>query len=188
MTSRLIIAFALMTLSWFAVADSKTSFYCPQNRGYISIGMSYEQVMSACGQPITREYSKEPLTQRVPVQQLLFNNLRSAKPFNGGWQSRNGSNRGGQLEVNIVDNKVHSVLINNSSVNSFSLCRGANIEVGDPVAKVYSYCGNPSLINNTFIKQPVPGNQKPEVWIYQPGQYQPPLSLTFVNGKLQSID
>jgi Protein of unknown function (DUF2845) len=187
MTSRTIIALALMTVSGFAIASTKTNFYCPQNRGYISIGMSYEQVISACGQPVTREYSKEPLTQRVPVQQLLFNNLGSARGNFGGWQSR-GINSGGQLEVNIVENKVHSVRINNSSVNSFSVCRGVNIEVGDPVAKVYNYCGNPSLINDTFIKQTVPGNQKPEVWIFQPGQYQPPLSLTFVNGKLQSID
>ena len=69
-----------------------------------------------------------------------------------------------------------------------SICQGMSVQIGEDVDKVYSSCGTPSAVNETFINQPVPSATKPEVWIYQVDKFQPPISLTFVNGELQSIN
>ena len=62
-------------------------------------------------------------------------------------------NGGARLQVDIVDHKVKAIKINGSDSNAFSICRGANIQVGDPVGKVYGACGSPSIVNNTYINQ-----------------------------------
>lgn len=187
MTSRLVLLLGMATFSTYALADVQ-SYYCPQNHGYINIGMEPQQVVAACGEPLSRQDSNQAVVQKVPVKQLMYNNMGSSKVFYGVWSIPTGTNSGAQLEVNIVDNKVKSVNVNGSSTNAFSLCNGTNIQIGDSVSKVYGSCGNPSVVNNTFINQPVQSNQKPQIWIYQPGQYQSPITLTFINGKLQSID
>ncbi len=187
MSSRLVIAVGIVSFSVNAMA-SVQSYYCPQNQGYINIGMTPDQVIAACGQPLSQQQSNQPVMQKVPVQQLMYNNVGSPTAFYGVWSIPTGTSGGAQLQVNIVDNKVQSVNINGSATNAFSVCGGTSIQVGDPASKVYGACGSPSVVNNTYINQPIQSNQKPQVWIYQPGEYQSPITLTFVNGKLQSID
>lgn len=187
MTRRLALALGIASFSLNAMADDQ-SYYCPQNHGYINVGMSTEQVISACGEPLSRQQSNQPIMQKVPVQQLIYNNQGSQKVFYGVWAIPTGVSGGATLEVDIVDNKVKAVRVNGSGTNAFSICGGTGIQVGDPASKVYGSCGSPAMTNNTFINQPIQSNQHPEIWIYQPGQYQSPVSLTFVNGKLQSIE
>lgn len=174
----------LVPLSIFANAQS---LYCPQNHGYINIGMTQDQVIAACGQPQTQQDSNQPLTEKIPVQQLLYNHMGSATAFYGVWNLPTG-NGGAQLEVNIVDKKVRSIRLNSSDSNAISICSGNSIQVGDPVEKVYYSCGTPSLTNNTYINQVVQTAEKPQLWVYQIDQFQPPVILTFVDGKLQSIN
>lgn len=164
------------------------TFYCPQNHRYINVGMTPDEVLAACGNPIARHILDTPILQKVPVLQLIYNNAGSQAAFYGVWSIQTGVNGGAQLQVDVVNNKVRNVTINGSSTNAFSICGGSIVQVGDPVSKVYSQCGNPSLVNNTYINQPIESNRKPEKWIYQVDQFQPAYSLTFVNGKLQSIE
>ena len=164
------------------------SFYCEQNHRYINVGMTPEQVIAACGQPNGREQSNQPVVQQVPMEQLMYNNQGSEQAFYGVWALPTGVNGGAQLQVNIVDNKVRSVNINGSSTNAFTICNDTAIKIGDPIEAVYNACGNPSTVNNTYINQPIQSNQPPEVWIYQASRFEPAHSLTFINGKLQSID
>lgn len=177
------LVFSLLPFS--LVADQ--SLYCPQNHGYINVGMTSAQVISACGQPISKQDSNQPLLQKIPVQQLIYNNKGTGSGFYGVWNVPTG-NGGAQLEVDVVNNKVKSIKLNGGDTNAMSICGGRSIQAGDPVGKVYGACGSPSLVNNTFINQMVPTPQKPQIWIYQPGQYQPTVSLTFIDGKLQSIN
>ncbi len=169
------------------------SIYCPQKQGYINVGMSVAQVTAACGQPISRKVSNQPATQKVPVTQLIYTTLNQGSVYSGldnvysQWSLPSGST-GVNLQVDIINNKVSSVQLNGSNTNAVTLCGGDNVQVGDDVNRVYNACGNPSMVNNTFINQPIPTTNPPEVWIYQVDQFQPPISLTFVNGKLQSID
>ncbi|WP_028388266.1 DUF2845 domain-containing protein [Legionella fairfieldensis] len=187
MTNRLAVALGIAFIPLSTLAGVQ-SFYCPQNHGYINIGMTPDQVMASCGQPLSKQLSNQPVMQKVPVQQLIYNNQGSQRAFYGVWSIPVGVSGGAQLEVDVINNKVSSVRINGSNTNAFSICGGNSIEAGDPVSQVYGACGSPSIVNNTYINQPIQTNQRPEVWIYQPGEYQSPISLTFVNGKLQSID
>ena len=170
------------------------SMYCPENAGTINTGMTQEQVLKACGQPLSKQQSRGPVTEKVPVQQLIYTALNTGSVYPGlnsmyydQWSSPSGTS-GINLRIDIINGIVTSVSINGSSTNAASVCHGIDIQSGDRVNKVYSACGSPAMVNNTFIMQVVPSNTKPEVWIYQHNQYQSPISLTFVNGKLQSID
>lgn len=188
MTKRLVAALSIASLGISLSAFATDSMYCPQNHAFINLGMTADQVLAACGQPLARVQSNTPFMQKVPVLQLMYNNQGSQSAFYGVWSLPVGVNSGAQLQVDIIDNKVSSVSINGNGTNAFSICNGAMIQVGDSVNKVYSNCGNPSLVNNTFINQPIQSNQKPEIWTFQTDQFQTPFRLTFVNGKLQSID
>ena len=75
-----------------------------------------------------------------------------------------------------------------SSTNAATVCGGNPVQIGAPETAVYNACGNPTTINQTFINQPVPSSENPEVWTYQIDPYTPPTNLTFVNGVLQSIN
>ena len=185
MKAKFILGMFSLVSSFTVMADQ--SFFCPAHSRYINLGMTPDEVIAACGQPLSQQDSKDPVFQKVPVQQLFFNNQGTGSSFYGVWNVSTG-NTGAQLQVDVLDNKVKAIKINGSSSNAFSICRGANIQIGDPVGKVYSSCGNPSITNNTFTNIPIQSAQKPVIWVYQIGQYQAPMTLTFVNGKLQSIN
>ena len=181
------LSFAVITLTLPLNVLAGQSMYCPQNHGYINVGMTEAQVIASCGQPLSKQESNQPAYRTIPAQQLIYNNVGTSTAFYGTWQLSTG-NGGAQLEVDVVDNKVRSIKINGSDSNAFSLCGGNMIPVGSPINMVYNACGNPTLVNHTYIKQYSQQTTKQKVWIYQPGQYQPPVSLTFSNGKLQSIN
>jgi hypothetical protein len=163
------------------------SVYCPQHQGYITVGMSQNQVIAACGQPLSQQTSNHPIYQKVPVQQLFYNNQGSNTAFYGVWNLNTGTS-GIQLQIDVIDNKVKAIKLNGSANNAVSICGDASIQVGDPVEKVYGACGNPSVSNMSYTNVPIESATKPVVWIYQPGQYQQSVSLTFIDGKLQSIN
>lgn len=184
MNIKLTLSIILLGLPFSLFSDQ--SLYCPQNHAYISLGMSQEQVIAACGQPLSQQDSNQPIMQKIPVQQLIYNHQGTSSAFYGVWNIPTG-NGGVSLEVDVVNNEVKNIRINGGNSNAFSVCGGVNIQTGDPIGKVYGSCGSPDVVNNTFINQPVPSAKKPQIWIYQPGEYQPTISLTFVDGKLQSI-
>lgn len=170
------------------------SFYCPKHQGYINPGMNEADVINACGQPMAKREADATVKQKVPVKQLIYTVINAGSvyptlnPIFEQWSVPSGTTQGVTLEIGIINNKVSSVQLNGSNTKAMSICGGVSIQVGDDEGKVYNACGNPTLVNNTFIYQNVPSSEKPQVWIYQIDQYQPPISLTFVKGKLQSID
>lgn len=178
------VVFIVTPLTAFAV----DSLYCPQNHAYIHIGMTTNQVIAACGQPLTSQDSNQAFTVKIPVQQLVYNNKGTETPFVLYNYSLTAGSGGARLEFDLINNVVRAIRLNGSDNNAASICEGTPIQIGDPIGKVYGSCGSPSIVNNTFMNQIVPTAQKPKVWIYQPGQYQPTVSLTFVDGKLQSIN
>lgn len=169
-------------------AMAEDSLYCPQNHAYIRLGMTTNEVIAACGQPLRKQESDRPLTRKIPVLQLIYNAQGSQNAFYGVWSLPVGVNSGVQLEVEVTNNKVTGVQLNGSSTQAITICGGNMIEVGDPVNKVYSYCGSPSLANNTYINQPIQSEEMPQIWTYQVDPYQPAYTLTFLNNRLQSIN
>ena len=179
------LALILLILPFSLFADD--AYYCPENHQFIRLGMSPDQVIAVCGQPITQQDSQQPLTQKIPMTQLYFDSHGTKTAFYGVWNLRMGSG-GAQLEIDIIDQKVKGIKINGTDNNAASICDGISIQENDPISKVYNACGSPSLVNNTFIEVVVPTAQKPKIWLYKPGPYQPSVSLTFVDGRLQSIN
>lgn len=163
------------------------SVYCPANHAYISVGMTQDQVVAACGQPTSKEESNVPLTRKIPVMQLIYNNQGTAQAFYGVWTIPTGVTGGVTLEVDVVNNRVRSVRVNGNGSSAFSICKGVGIVEGDPVSKVYSACGSPSAVNDTFISEVVSWTDKPQIWMYN-SDYQGSMRLTFVKGHLANIE
>lgn len=178
-------------------AFSADSLFCPQHYGTITLGMSAEQVIAACGQPASKQASSQPVFRQIPMTEYFFNNegtpVASVAPgtssgtYYGLWSNPTALS-GATLQINAIDNKIHSIQINGDEENAASICGGISLNIGDPVSKAVNACGTPLLTNKTFLKQEVDTEQPPEIWIYQMGQYQPTARLTFIAGKLQSIN
>lgn len=173
--------------TWLNCVYADSSIYCPQNHAYISLGMTQDEVTAACGKPSLVEKSQVPFSKKVPMMQLTYNSQGSAKAFYGVWSLQVGVTTGSNLQIDVVNDKVYEVHINGESSKAFSICGGTPIVKGDPVGNVYSACGNPSTINNTYITLPISETTFPQVWIYEL-PYQASMRLTFVKGKLESID
>jgi hypothetical protein len=165
----------------------ESSVYCPQNHGYVSLGMTQDEVMSICGTPTQKQKSNAPLMQKLPMTQLMYNNEGTPKAFYGVWSLSVGVTTGANLEVDIVNNKVYAVILGGESSKAFSICGGKAIVKGDPVSKVYAACGNPSAINDSYVTTAVTETAFPEIWLYEMA-YQKSIRLTFLKGKLESID
>ena len=173
---------------------SAQQVFCSQHSRFIDVGMSVNEVISACGEPIRKEKSNVPVTTRIPVQQLIYTatDTGSVYPtlddaFYNTWSLPSGTS-GVNVEVDLVNDKVKAMRINGSGINAMTVCNNNKIEIGASSGAVYSACGTPTLINSTYINQQVQSETQPEVWTFKMGDYQPPMSLTFVDGKLQSIN
>lgn len=175
--------------------EADTSYYCPQRHAYVSVGMTQDQVISACGQPTAVRDNNSPVVQQVPVKQLIYSILNQGAmyyypgitPVYNMWSLPSGS-QGTSVEIDLIDNQVNNIKINGSDSNALSVCQGGRVQVGDSINAVYRACGAPSLINDTYVNKSIPANQKPQVWIYTIDAYQPSVSFTFVNGILKAIN
>ncbi len=110
------------------VMAQQQQFYCPQNAAYITINMTQAQVLAACGQPLTKQSTDGPVTQRVPVKQLFYTTFNTGSVYPGlnsafyqQWSLPSGST-GVNLQVNIINNKVSAINLNGSNSNAMSLC------------------------------------------------------------------
>lgn len=175
--------------------SSAAQTYCPEGHSYIQVGMTENQVLAACGQPTSRSKSNQAPTQRVPMKQLIYSSTIPSQPYPGitsdvlnPWSMPSGIHNTYNIQFNIVNNKVKSVQMNGSGTNAMSGCDSGTVQVGDTEDQVYAACGTPTQTNLSYINQPIAGNTKTEIWIYQLDQYQPAIRLTFVNGSLESID
>ena len=167
--------------------------YCSKHPGFIQPGMTTEQVIAACGKPIAKMPEDKPVLQRVPVTQVIYKTINRGNVYPGlnaafytQWSTPSGDSVA--LQVDIINDKVSAVTLGGDSSNAMSLCGGASIQIGTNVKQVYTACGSPDMVSNTFINQVIPHAAKPEVWMYQLDPNSPPASLTFVNGELQSIN
>jgi hypothetical protein len=188
----------ITSLMWIMFTAStsfaeQAPFYCPKNHGYVRIGMTEAEVLSACGHPTSRVKSKHAAVEQVPVTQLIYTTLNPEPVYRGyeliynTWSLPIGST-GSSLEVNIIDNKISSIQFNGEGTNASSVCGNRSFAVGDLANTVFTACGSPSLVNKTFINRPVKGKAKPETWTYYVDQYQPTFKLIFLDGTLHAIE
>ncbi|MFY7697240.1 MAG: DUF2845 domain-containing protein [Legionella sp.] len=188
---------SLIRLSLFMLAFPAyllgQTVYCPQKNNYISTGMSEAQVLTACGQPTTKQEAGSSISEKIPTKQLLYTNMNQVNvrvgPINiqNQW-SLNGGSSGINLQVDIVNNKISTILLNGSNTNAATICGGIPLAVGMDENQVYNACGSPTIVNNSYVEQTIPSAKKPQVWLYQVDQFQPGMRLTFIDGTLQSIN
>lgn len=189
-------------------AKAGDSMYCTRHHSYISKGMSPQAVLSACGKPSAIKKGSGSVMRRIPLKQMVYKAVNDQALFQGWdliyntWNLPRGTD-GLLLTVEILDDKIYSMSMNGASTNATSLCynetlqfgkvfdkttnQGPNIQVGDPVSKIEANCGNPNIINTVYINQPVPADERPEVWTYFKTEHQQAFKLTFVNGQLEVI-
>ena len=185
--------FILATFALTSVLHAADSFYCPQNSGYINIGMSQQEVRAACGEPTQLLAGANTVTQQIPVTQLVYSTINSGPvdyyqgiaPIYSMWSLPSGT-QGVTLQVNLVNNRVSAITLNQEQTNAVSACSGGTFQIGDDIDAVMTACGAPNVVNNSYIDQEVPKDNHPEKWVYDLTD-QPSITLTFVNGILQSI-
>lgn len=185
--------FIVATFALTPALHAADSFYCPQNSGYINLGMSQQEVRAACGEPTQLQAGANTVTQQIPVTQLVYSTINSGPvdyyqgiaPIYSMWSLPSGS-QGVNLQVNLVNNRVSAITLNQEQTNAVSACSGGPFQIGDNIDAVMTACGPPNVVNNSYINQEVPKDNHPEKWIYDLTD-QPSITLTFVNGILQSI-
>lgn len=186
------LAFGLLLVTNTSFADN--NFYCAKNHAYISIGMTQDQVLAACGSPTTLQDSGRSVVQQIPMTQLIYTSINKGAvffypgidPLYTMFSLPSGS-QGNNVEVDLINNQISAIKINGTNTNALSMCKKGKIQIGDPINTIYNACGAPDNINNTYVSRTVPKIQHPQVWIYESQNYQPGFTLTFVNGILQSI-
>jgi len=186
---------ALLSLFFITVPSfaEQKPFYCPQNHGYVRIGMTESEALAACGEPTSKEQSKQAAVEQVPVTQLIYTTLNPDPVYRGYklvyrmWSLPIGS-QGSSLEVDIIDKKISAIRFNGESTNASSVCDNRSFAVGDLADTVFSACGNPSHVNQTFINRTIKSKSKPVTWIYNTDPYQPTFRLIFLDGTLRAIE
>ncbi len=168
-------------------------FYCPQNHGYVRIGMTESEVLAACGQPTSKEKSKQAAVEQIPVTQLIYTTLNPDPVYRGYklvyrmWSLPIGS-QGSSLEIDIINKKISAIRFNGENTNASSVCDNRSFAVGDLADTVFTACGNPSHVNKTFVNRKVQSKTKPVTWIYNTDPYQPTFRLIFLDGYLRAIE
>lgn len=192
---RTLIAVAIIGLWAIPVTLRAAGTYCPQGSAFIQVGMSENDVLSACGDPSQKSISDRPAMRRVPITVLIYTNINPANPYPGldgafyqQWSLPRGKNDSFHLQVELIDHKVTGIKMNGSGANAMTMCPNGTFQEGDNESRVYAACGNPETTNNTFKEEAIPSKKKPEIWIYTSDPYQPSIHLTFVDGRLESIN
>ena len=183
-------------------------FYCAQKHSFIHVGMTIDEVLQNCGMPQMRQEGGN-IVRNQPVTRLSYNNMYKGPVYywdlNKVYQifSIPSSANYSSVTVDIVDNKVRSVLLNGNSVQGTTACQypgttqfggnpsysnGSTIAVGDSYEQILSACGSPDYTDQTFTPIPVSKSDKPELWIYKVDQYNPSYHLIFTNGVLREIE
>jgi hypothetical protein len=173
---------ALICLALSPAAHAATQYFCPSSNQYINLGASIAEARAKCGPPHTATTSPYTLKKTRLVDQWVYNYQPNTILRFGTIHTRKGA-----LVVNFINNKVIEILVNGHSVASTNFCsNNLPVKVGDNNLTIRQLCDQPTIIQKT--KQTI-SQQKTQkvVWTYQANDYIPANTLTFISGKLVSI-
>lgn len=155
------------------------AFFCPNNFKQIDFGQTPEQVIAQCGKP---DKKTETTEQSEGAQEWSY--FIPQRVSNNTFQPQQGTLR---TQVTFdSQNKAVSISVNGLGVGASTIC-GGQIQLGDSRETVKNACGEPSFVNkqnanpNTLGATPPP--KKVVQFIYNSN---PPVTIIFVNGKLES--
>lgn len=189
-----IVAMSSFFLGAVAFAQ-QTTYMCPNNYQYITVGNTMAQVEQACGKPASTQIRRQQVSQEEAVEQWIYqfnaasnNASNTVTPFADIVEYRQGET-GPQTRLIIVikQGKVASLSLSGESLDSASVCPQGSVRVGDSASAVMAICGSPSVVNRG-TKKVFTGLKKVTQWTYQFGQFRSGVVLTFgEDGRLVSI-
>lgn len=156
-----------------------SAFFCPTNFNQIYYGQTPDQVMQQCGKPDVQQNSVEkpegPQQWEYLIPQTVTNRaLQSVQ---------------GTVKTEIIfdaNGQAVNISVNGIGVGATTIC-GTQIQLGDTREAVKKACGQPSFVNkqngNSAALGSPPPAKKITLFIYKTN---PPLTLKFVNGVLES--
>ncbi len=193
------LAIPLLSLTMITFNAYADNLFCAKTSGYIKTGMSLSQVSNICGKPVTVKKDKASNVKRVPIEQWIYHNV--SKLAIEQWVNQSGNFAGttgnfnhqvggandSNLTVIFRDNVVIGIVLNGMAMPAADVCNGNNISNGDTMSNVSFACGQPAYTNKTYQTIQTGEMSQVEVWQINPAPYQPPVTLTFRNGILESI-
>jgi hypothetical protein len=155
------------------LASTQTfAMFCPSGFNELDMGSSPDQVIKSCGPPDTKKTVKAP-----PEEPQEWNFYVKPDPT-----------QSGTLKMSIAfdaNQKVINISVNGTSVITTPIC-GNNVSAGDTTETVKTACGKPAFINKSQPDTGTSTEEKPEIetttFVYNTS---PPVTLTFVDGKLK---
>lgn len=160
-------------------------FYCVQTGQYAYIGDTLNQVQAKCGSAASTQTQQTPSKKEVPVDMWVYNAKQDTNTNNISGYSNQVSSGEAVLIINLINNKVASIIQYGQAVDSTQSCGlGGTVNVGDPQSKIRYYCGAPSSVQQVTQTISTP-SETHTILTYNQG-YASPVTLTF-DGKDQLI-
>lgn len=156
------------------------AFFCPNNFKQIDLNYTTDQVIEQCGKP-----DKQTTTTVAPEGPQEWSYYIPQTVSTTGLTPTQGT-----LKTQVTfDNqgKAINISVNGIGVGATTICGNKQIQLGDTRDAIKKVCGEPSFINNQNANPKALGapgalNQVTE-FIYNTN---PPVTLHFVNGRLES--
>jgi outer membrane protein assembly factor BamE (lipoprotein component of BamABCDE complex) len=182
---RLFISLSCFTLFTIPLTGFATT-YCAFGGSYIRVGMSLEEIKQACGTPLSTKTKKTYNTRNVAVSQLYYTFRNTQQRSNAFAYAPKIANEV-KLMVSIKANKVIEISLNSNATQGASVCPNGAIQIGSSISAVTRACGSPGYVNQSFKSIRQSERVEKETWILKASPYDPPITLTFSDGVLQSI-
>ena len=182
-----IAVFSLCTLSLPAFA-----YYCStqHGNGFIDIGNTMEQVVSACGEPNQKsDPSVYQDSKMVTTQYWIYDNTQAYRTNVLAIEETRVVNRDAPtLVVEVTDGIVTNITQGGDETQSgYCAARGNTVQIGNSIDALNSTCGTPTAVNIQQRQATQTPPQEKVIWTYQWDSYTQPLHLEFLNGKLKNI-
>ena len=168
MNTKLLFIF-ITTLS---IITPSFAFFCPTNFNQIEIGMTLDQVSTACGKPSS---TKDVTIQNDNVPQEWSYFIPQSVGVSAFQQAQ------GTLKTSIAfdaNGKAVNISVNGLGVGASTICGGQQIQLGDTKDSITKACGDPTFKNKAE------NNNPPTKETHVSYDTNPPMTLIFRNGLL----
>lgn len=156
------------------------AYYCTNSSRLVSIGMSVNDVIQACGTPAQ---NKTETVQQAIDRKILNQWGYFSKQNRAPWTKTVPA----ELMISLYANKVERIMINNQPVQGGIDCFGNGlIQLGDAADKVLRYCGQPDT-RQKKSETIMGAAQTKRVLTYTRSDNMPPVFLEFLDDKLTHI-
>lgn len=146
------------------------AMFCPNSFNQIELGNNLDTIKQQCGAPDSEKKSTEEPS--VPQEWDYF--LQVSPPQTGTLK----------MSISFVEDKVVNMSVNGIGVSSTAICKGNAIGLKSTMEEITKRCGKPAFVQKADATSDIPPTLV-NVWTYNSV---PPVTMTFKNGKLTSVE